>query len=107
MPTSEDQSENLVPPNFSTLEKRVFTTSGGAVFIGGELVTEQMLSTLRDESKYIFNSRFYQVFSATITNESANMALIQSTRWEHVETAKMLHHLGHVLDNMLYTLSKK
>lgn len=107
MPTHVAQLESLVSPDFSTLEKRVFTASGGSIFIGGELVTEQLLSTLKDEAKYIFNSRFYEILSATITNESANMALIQSANWEHVETAKMLHHLGHVLDNMLYTLSKK
>lgn len=106
LPTHVAQLETLDSPDFKTLESRVFTASGGKVFIGGEEVTEQLLSTLKDEAKYISKSRFYEVFSATVTNESANMALIQSTEWGHIETAKMLHHLGHVLNNMLYTLSK-
>ena len=98
--------EPLPTANFVASAKRVFSTNGDAVFIGGENITEQLRSVLRDEAMYIQNSRLWEMFNDAIIQESANMALIQATQWDHVLSAKQLYHWGHVFRNMLHTLSK-
>lgn len=100
-----EQQEPL-PPNFGWLAARVFTDLNGEVRIGGEKVSDEVRDILRDEAKYIARSRLWEIMDATITNEAANMALIKSTSWEHVDTAKMLHHWAFVFRNMLHKLEK-
>lgn len=94
--------------DFKALEKRVFykNPKTGVVSIGGMPIDEQMRETLREETDYILRSNFLEIFDATLTNEAAEMALIQSLNMNHVEIAKMLHHLNFVWKNMLLSLAK-
>lgn len=94
--------------DFKALEKRVFykKPKTGVVFIGGVPIDDQMRETLREETDYILRSNFLEIFDATLTNEAAEMALIQSANMDHVQVAKMLHHLNFVWKNMLLSLAK-
>lgn len=94
--------------DFKALEKRVFykNPKTGVVFIGGAIMDDQMRETLREETDYILRSNFLEIFDATLTNEAAEMALIQSANMDHVQVAKMLHHLNFMWKNMLLSLAK-
>lgn len=100
---SSDQDQS---PNFKNTEDRVFTTVGDKVYIGKELVTPQMRDILRDQARYLKTTNLLEIIDATITNEAANLALIQSANFDHVQYAKALHHWNHVLKNMIHALSK-
>ena len=101
------QSQNtLNQDELETLTSKVFTEKNGKIFIGGKELPEVSLSTLKDEARYIQNSRLWEIINATIINESSNMALIQSANWDHVLSAKQLHHWGFVMRNMLHALNK-
>lgn len=94
--------------DFKALEKHVFykNPKTGVVSIGGMPIDDQMRETLREETDYILRSNFLEIFDATLTNEAADMALIQSANMDHVQVAKMLHHLNFVWKNMLLSLAK-
>lgn len=104
MPISVEVPEQSL--DFTGLSKRIFTVKGDVFYVGGEPATQQMRELLRDEARYIITSTLWEVFNAAITNEAASMALINSTEWEHVEVAKMLHHWAHFFRNTLYTCAK-
>jgi len=92
--------------NFNSLEKKVFLEYKGDFYIGGEKVSPEMKALLKEQAKYFATSQLYEILRSTIINESANMALKQSTLDEHVLSAKMLYHWQFVLDNLLVKLSK-
>lgn len=104
-----DQSEKS-QPDFLDLQRHVFIESiveGEKVLkIGNEVIGEQLRQVLRDEAEYFLKSRFLEILNATIVNETVSMALIQSTDFKHVDSAKMLYHWNHVLKNMLVLLAK-
>ncbi len=87
-------------------EKGIFQEMGGKVFIGGQEVSESVRSVLRDQARSFMSSQLWEIFEATIVNESGRMALLQSQNWEHVLSAKQLHHWHHVLKNIIHSLSK-
>jgi hypothetical protein len=97
---------SLELPDFKTLESKVFTIAGDKVYIGRELVTQQMRDVLRDQARYLKTTNLLEILDATITNEAANLALIQSANFDHVQYAKALHHWNHVLKNMIHALAK-
>lgn len=97
---------SLESPNFKSLESKVFTLAGDKVYIGKELVTDQMRAILRDQARYLKTTNLLEIIDATITNEAANLALIQSANFDHVQYAKALHHWNHVLKNMIHALAK-
>lgn len=105
-PIYEEQQEQLLSPDFATLEKRVFLASGGKVYIGGVEVTSDIRGILRDEATYIAKSRLWEIFNAAIINESAQQALNLSENWEGVLAAKQLHHWAYQFRNTLYALMK-
>lgn len=87
--TSEDLTAQLLLVDIPTLEKRVFTSVNGTIFIGGVEVSGQVREVLRDEAKYVERSSFWEVFNAAIIDEAAKIALT-STNFEQVERAQML-----------------
>jgi hypothetical protein len=92
--------------NLKDVERHIFTEAGGEIFIGGEKVSNSVRSVLRDQAKSFMSSQLWEIFEATIVNESGRMALHQSQNWEHVLSAKQLHHWHHVLKNIMHSLSK-
>jgi len=94
--------------DFKALEKRVFheNPKTGFLTIGGAAIDPQLREVLREEADYIMRTNFFEVFDATIVNEAAAMALLQSANFNHVEIAKMLHHLNFVFKNMVLKLAK-
>jgi hypothetical protein len=77
------------------------------MYIGGVLIPKDLRDSLRQDARYIQISRFWDVLQATIIDESAKLALIQATNYEHVLSAKMLYHYQHVFKNMLLALVKE
>lgn len=102
----EDLSDSLVP-NFATIQARLFHVVGDKVYIGGEEVADTLRSVLRDEAEYISNSRLWELLNNAIIQEASNLALLQSTDWNHILSAKQLYHYGHVFRNILFTLKKR
>ena len=101
---SEAPSETLV--DFVSLENKVFLEKDGVIFIGQNKITPQIRDLLREQAKGVMTSQLWEIINATITNEAASLALLQSTDFEQVRFAKALHHWNHVMKNMIYTLSK-
>ena len=102
----EETQEPLGLTNFLELENKVFKQKGSNIYIGGVLVDEQMRGILRDQAKSFQTTNLYEILNATITNEAATLALIQSATFEHVQYAKALHHWNHVLRNLIHALAK-
>jgi hypothetical protein len=102
MPTEESD----VSPDFRTIESHAFHVDRGVIFIGKERIKKDFREVLRDDARFLQNSRLWEVFNATIINECADLALIQSTNFDHVEFAKALYHWRHVMENAIHTLAK-
>lgn len=89
-----------------TFKNKVFEQRGNDIYIGGTKVTEQMRALLKDQAQIFLTSNLYEILDATITEEAIDLALRQSTNYEHVLTAKMLHHWNHVMKNLINALAK-
>lgn len=101
------QSQTL-KVNWKKLEEQVFKKDEktGVLTIGGEVIDPQMRDVLRQQARSFATTQLRDILDATITNEAASMALIQSGNFDHVQVAKMLHHWNFVLQNMILTLAK-
>lgn len=96
-----DQSVNWVE-----VEKQVFyKAKNGDIYIGGHKISAELKATLKDQARNFRTTNLFDIFNATIINESSNIALIQSTDFAHVECAKMLFHWNFVLKNMIDDLA--
>lgn len=95
-------------PDFREIEDRVFhVAKDGTIFVGREGLTEDIRSVLRDEAEYIKNSRLWEIVSASIEQEAIELALLQSSNFDHVLSAKQLHHFRHFVNNVIHILAKK
>lgn len=92
--------------NYNSIEEKVFTEVNGKIYIGREEIKPELLDILREQARYLKTSQLYEVFSNTIKNEAANLALIQSKNFEEVLSAKMLWHWNFVFENMIASLTK-
>lgn len=94
-------------PNFTDVQNHVFEEKAGKIYVGGLEVTPDIRGILRDEAEYIQNSRLWEILNASVTNEAYTAALIQSKDFDAVLSAKMLHHWGHFMRNVIHILAKK
>ena len=92
--------------DFKDLESRVFIVFNKSLYIGGKEVPKELRSQLKEQATYIAESQLWEILNATIINEASNMSLMQSTNWEHIQTAKMLHHWGYVFRRMIEELKQ-
>ena len=99
-----DQSEKL--DNFFEISKLIYHKEVDGIAIGGEILTEELRDVLRQEAQYFERSRLWEILNATIVNESAQIALNQSTTMEHVHTGKMLYYWAKTFRKMITELSK-
>lgn len=108
MKSSPKKSQNI--SNSDPLEQSrvnfLFEEISGGIYIGGEKVTPQLFGILKDEARYIENSRFWEMFNATIANEAAEMALNKSQDWDHVLSAKQLYYWRKVFLTILKKLAQ-
>ena len=93
-------------PSFSEIGSKVFSEKGGVVYIGGEAVTPSIRSLLRDQAKSFQTTQLWEIMNASTTDEAYKLALIQSTDFDQVKSAKMLHHWGHFMRNIIHVLAK-
>lgn len=92
--------------NWGEVEKQVFhKTKAGDIYIGGHKISAELKAILKDQARNFRTTNLFDIFNATIINESSNIALIQSTEYSHVECAKMLFHWNFVLKNMVDDLA--
>jgi hypothetical protein len=95
--------------DFSSAESRVFQEVKGKFYIGGVEVQPQVLEVLKDQARYFVKSQLLELLDATLKNEAANLAVIQSGSSgdivRDVMSAKMLHHWNFVLQNMIVKLA--
>lgn len=96
-----EKQENLI-----NLEKLVFSIEKGEVFIGGEKLKPEILSVLKEQARYIETSHFYEVLNATIINESARLALLDSKDWDGVQYAKALYYWNKIIKKMIKGLQQ-
>lgn len=94
------------PVDFVAIESRIFKSVGERVFIGGIEVSEQMRGVLRDQARSFETSQMWELIGASLLNEAANLALIDSQHWDHVQFAKALKHSSHFINNVVHTLAK-
>lgn len=76
------------------------------MYIGREKIAEDLRGALRDEAEYLLRSRLWDVLQASIEQEAINLALIQSAEWNHVLSAKQLHHYRHFINNVIHLLAR-
>ena len=93
------QSEELQTNN-------IYRNNKGILSIGGEKITEQMRSALKNDADYILRSRLWEILLATIENEAFTMGVHNSANWEHVLSAKQLLYWRQIFKEMLETLAK-
>lgn len=92
---------------FSSIAERVFREEKGNIYIGGELIKPEFLDLLREQARYLETSQLYEVFLATLKDEAANLALIQSKDWDSVQFAKALYHCTFIIENMIFKLKNR
>ena len=103
--SKQDQSEKSTP-KFLDIESSVFTVVGKDIYIGKEKIPNVLRSLLRDESKNIQATRWWEILNASAINEAYNLALMQSTDFEQVSFAKALKHWSFFMMNVLKILEK-
>lgn len=94
-------------PSFISLEEKVFREDKGKIYIGREEITPEMRDLLREQARYIKDSKLWEIMNSTIINEAYTHSLINSLDFEAVKSAKMLHHWSFVMQNIIYKLTKK
>jgi hypothetical protein len=99
----EDLSE--ISPDFSTVQKRVFTEHKGKLYIGREEINDQFRALYKEQANYIATSQLYEVLHATILNEVFSAGISQSKDFDNVLFAKALLYWDKVLGEILVTLS--
>lgn len=102
-PPTSDQDQF---PTFLDIQQRVFTQVGDDVYIGTTKIDPALRSLLRDEAKYIQQSRLWEILNASVMNESYTLALNQSQNWENVQFAKGMYQWAKYMINVLHLLSK-
>ena len=90
--------------DFNEISKRVFDVKN--LTLGGEPIGADMLDILREEAKYFERSQLWEILNASILNEASNLALHQSTNWEHIKYAKALNNWSFFFKNVVHRLSK-
>ena len=83
-----------------------FEERAGKLFINGEELVEPLRGLYRDQARQFQTSQLYELIQGTAQKEANDMALLKSQNWEHVLSAKMLHHYAHVMKNTIYLLAK-
>lgn len=122
LPSSSTVSKSMNPPQSSTVISEVqqvqqevsqsrdylnsFEERAGKLFINGEELVEPLRGLYRDQARQFITSQLYELIQGTVQKESNDMALLKSQNWEHVLSAKMLHHYAHVMKNTMYLLAK-
>lgn len=92
--------------DFERAAARVFSVVGDVAYLGGVALTKDQREQLQAEARLILRSDLWAVLNSTIVNEASDIALRQSTDWQHITTAKALYHWNHVLHNMVNYLAK-
>ncbi len=90
---------------FSDNHFRVFREHKGKYYLGDKEMTQQELDILKRDAEVFLNTRLFEVINSTVQDEAYRMSLIGSTDWNHVLSAKMLHHWNFVMVNMLIKLA--
>lgn len=85
---------------------KVFSRLKGEIFIGGIRIKPDLRLVLKEQAKYLESSQIFEIIINTIKQESINMALKDSTNWDHVLSSKMLWHWGFVMENMINALKE-
>lgn len=83
-----------------------FEERAGKLFINGDELVEPLRGLYRDQARQFQSSQLYELIQGTAQKEASDMALLNSHNWEHVLSAKMLHHYAHVMKNTIYLLAK-
>jgi hypothetical protein len=91
---------------FNKIAPKVFAVQGDKVFLGGEEVTPQIKSILADQAHNLLTSQLWEILYSSIVNEAYDISLRQSTDFNHVLSAKMLHHWAHYTKNIIIKLAK-
>lgn len=76
------------------------------MYLGKEELLPDLRSLLKDQAKGVETSQLWEIMNASITQEAANLALIQSTNFNHIEFAKALHHWATFMRRVIHTLSQ-
>lgn len=93
-------------PDLSSIESRIFSQQGESILIGGVKLPNEIRDILREQAKYLDSSQLWEILNASIADESVNLALIQSTNFDHVQFAKALWHYSSFMKKIVLLLSK-
>ncbi len=105
--SKSDQSESLTP-SFLEIQAHIFTAiEDGTLYIGQDKVEPALRSLLRDEAKNLQTMRLWEIMNASVLNEAYDLALRQSTDFDHVRFAKALKHWSFFMLNVIHILAKE
>lgn len=91
--------------SFSDAHFGSFREHKGKYYLGENEMTLQELEILQRDAEVFLNTRLFDVLNKTIQDEAYSMSLIESKEWNHVLSAKMLHHWNYVLVQMIIKLA--
>lgn len=97
----------MLEVDFNLLAQHVFELSGDKIFIGGREITKELRDALRDEARTLQRTRLWEIMNASVTDQAAKIALIESQDFEHVRFAKALHRWAYFMANVVHTLAKE
>ena len=92
--------------DFAAFENRIFSEEKGVIRIGGEEIKPEFRNVLREQADGLLRSELYEIFQATLYNESARLAL-QSPSLEAVQYAKALYYLNTSMRKIFTKLAEK
>lgn len=102
---SLNQDQKEISVDLTSLQTRIFEEKGGNIYIGGEKVTDQVRSLLRDQARIFNASDLAQIIHATVLDESFSL-YTQSGNMEHVQYVKALVYWDKVMRKLVNALAK-
>jgi hypothetical protein len=91
--------------DFKSIESKVFLSVGDKIYVGGEIVTPQMRSVLRDQARNFQTTQLFELLNATATNEGVKL-LLQAGTLEHLQFGKSLNYWNKIMLKMINALAK-
>ncbi len=109
MPTKKPKKSIKKSPEWTDLDSRdiLLVSKEGAIFLGGEKLTQADVQNLQQEIKSLKQFRIWRILQETLRHKAVEKAITQSENWEQVLSGKMMLHALGVMKSIVHVLEHK
>ncbi len=107
--TTKPKKSTTKSPAWTDLDSQdiLLVSKEGAIFLGGEKLTQQDLTNLQAEIKSLKQFKIWRILQETLRHKAVEKAITQSENWEQVLSGKMMLHSLGVMKSVVHVLEHK